>query len=309
MKTLEKQDIEALPLIGQGASGQVYRYGEDKVLKLYRDSWTEAMVSSAFSISKSVSSGGVVTAVPWEMVRCGGRYGIVYDRLTGDPLPVHIGGDIEARYTAGERMGGMLAAVHALKPDPEVFPSLREMFSGILGTISEYFTEEQIGCFLDFVDRIPGGPRVLHGDFHENNIMVCGGEFYLIDLDSMCIGSPIFDLMQSYCTYRTPLPEEYRRYMNLTDEALDEFLLRFLGSYFNARRSDGDGAEGGVSRETLLRYDEVFTKASDFMRFFAPLYMKGQPEEQLRDYVKSNIRRIFGLMGELENDFGEIEIL
>ena len=308
MTILEKKNIETLALIGQGASGLVYRYDDWKVLKLYRDFWTEAMVSSAFNISGSVWSGGVVTARPWEMVKCGSQYGIIFDLLVGDPLPVYIGGDIEKRYVSGERMGRMLADVHALKPDPSVFPPLRMMFSGVLGAISEYFTEEQISCFLDFADSIPGGHCVLHGDFHENNIIVCGDEFYLIDLDSMCIGSPIFDLMQSYCTYRTPLPEEYRRYMNLTDEALDEFLLRFLGGYFNTQRGTG-GNSAAVSRDTLVHYDKVLTKASAFMRFFAPLYMKKQSEEQLREYVSSNIGPIFRLMDELEKDFGEIWVL
>ena len=306
MKILKKQDVDNLPLVGQGASGQVFRYGEGTVLKLYRDTWTEPMVSSAYAVSKGVSAGGVTTARPWEMVKCGSQYGIIFDCLEGSSLPVYIGDDIEKRYTAGERMGQMLSNVHMLNADSDIFPPLHEMFSGILERISDYFTEEHITCFLDFIDSLPGERCVLHGDFHENNILVCGDEFYLIDLDSMCIGSPVFDLMQSYCTYRTPIPEEYRKYMNLTDESLNEFLLKFLCSYFNGRFGTEYNPADAADRAALVRYDELFTKASAFLRFFAPLYMNTQPKEQLQEYVSSNIGTIFGLMDELKKDFAEL---
>ena len=308
MKIFNTQDMEALPVIGQGASGVVFGYEEGTVLKLYRDTWTEAMVSSAYTVSDCVCAGGVTTAAPRELVKCGSRYGIIFDRLDGKALPVHIGADIEKRYASGERMGRMLAAVHGLKADSGVFPSLHTMFSGILERISGYFTEEQIRRFFDFLDSLPGGCCVLHGDFHENNILVCGDEFYLIDLDSMCIGSPVFDLMQTYCTYRTPMPEEYRRYMNLTDEALNEFLLKFLGSYFSARCGAVYDPSDAADRAVLIHYDELFTGASAFMRFFAPLYMNAQPAEQLREYVSSTIGPLFDLMGKLEKEFVETEL-
>ena len=295
MISIEKKEIEALELIGQGASGSVYRYDEGRVLKLYKKAWSKEMVSSAFNIAQSVHLGGVTTAKPYEQVISAGQHGIIFELLEGESLVKYIGGDIDKRYEAAEKMGSLLKSVHALAADTGVFPPLKSMFGGILGTVSEFFKADQINDFVSFVHNIPGSGCVLHGDFHENNIMVCNDKFYLIDLDGMCTGSPIFDLMQTYCTYRTPIPKEYRQYMNLTDEALDEFLLRFLGAYFKS-----------ADRDKLMHYDRIFTKASSFMRFFAPLYMRGESDDELRRYVDLNIDSIYALMDEIKGDFKEI---
>ena len=296
MISIDKKEVEALEIIGQGASGSVYRYDEGRVLKLYKKAWSKQMVLSALDIAKSVYSGGVTTAKPYEPVTSAGQYGIIFEMLAGESLVKYIGGDIDKRYKAAEQMGSLLKSVHALKTDKGVFPPLESMFGGILGTVCEFFEDDEVSDFVSFVHNIPGSCCVLHGDFHENNIMVCGDKFYLIDLDGMCMGSPIFDLMQTYCTYRTPIPEEYRRYMNLTDEALDEFLLRFLGAYFESE-----------DKKLLAHYDRIFTKASSFMRFFAPLYMRKESDDELRRYVELNIDSIYALMDEIKGDFKEIK--
>lgn len=295
MIEIDKSKIDSMKLLGKGASGVVYQYEEDKILKLFHPKWKKEKVEEAYRISKAVSESDVPTAKIYDFVKCDEQYGYIAKRLTGEPLPVYIGADIAKRYDAAKNMGKILKMVHSIELDETVFPPVKDMFSGVIEICSKYFTEEQFDLFVSFVDELPGKECVLHGDFHENNLMMSDDEYNLIDLDGMSIGSPIFDFMQSYCTYRTPMPKEWRDMIGLTDEVIDEFLYIFLENYFEIK-----------DRKVLKRYDDCFTKISAFMRFFAPLFMQTDTEENLQKYVDDNINGIFNLMEEAKEELKNI---
>lgn len=295
MIEIDKSKIDSMKLLGKGASGVVYQYEEDKILKLFHPKWKKEKVEEAYRISKAVSESDVPTAKIYDFVKCDEQYGYIAKRLTGEPLPVYIGADIAKRYDAAKNMGKILKMVHLIELDETVFPPVKDMFSGVIEICSKYFTEEQFDLFVSFVDELPGKKCVLHGDFHENNLMMSDDEYNLIDLDGMSIGSPIFDFMQSYCTYRTPMPKEWRDMIGLTDEVIDEFLYIFLENYFEIK-----------DRKVLKRYDDCFTKISAFMRFFAPLFMQTDTEENLQKYVDDNINGIFNLMEEAKEELKNI---
>jgi thiamine kinase-like enzyme len=48
------------------------------------------------------------------------------------------------------------------------------------------------------IEAVPKQNTLLHGDYHTNNIMIQNGEPLLIDLDTLCMGHPIFELGSMY---------------------------------------------------------------------------------------------------------------
>ena len=42
---------------------------------------------------------------------------------------------------------------------------------------------------------------MIHGDYHTKNIVLAGDEVLVIDMDTLSVGHPIFDLMQMYNSY------------------------------------------------------------------------------------------------------------
>ena len=48
------------------------------------------------------------------------------------------------------------------------------------------------------IEALPKQNTLLHGDYHTNNIMIQNGEPILIDLDTLCVGHPIFELGSMY---------------------------------------------------------------------------------------------------------------
>ena len=44
------------------------------------------------------------------------------------------------------------------------------------------------------IEAVPKRNTLMHGDYHTNNIMVQNGEPLLIDMDTLCMGHPVFEL-------------------------------------------------------------------------------------------------------------------
>ena len=43
------------------------------------------------------------------------------------------------------------------------------------------------------IEAVPKQNTLMHGDYHTNNIMVQNGEPLLIDMDTLCMGHPVFE--------------------------------------------------------------------------------------------------------------------
>ena len=66
------------------------------------------------------------------------------------------------------------------------------------GKVADYIPEAQGKKLCALVEAIPKQNTMMHGDYHTNNIMVQNGEPILIDLDTLCVGHPIFELGSMY---------------------------------------------------------------------------------------------------------------
>ena len=51
---------------------------------------------------------------------------------------------------------------------------------------------------ITLIESVPKRNTLMHGDYHTNNIMVQNGEPLLIDMDTLCMGHPVFELGSMY---------------------------------------------------------------------------------------------------------------
>ena len=51
------------------------------------------------------------------------------------------------------------------------------------------------------VAAAPDRDTLLHGDCHTNNVMLQGEEALIIDLDTLCVGHPLFELASMHMAY------------------------------------------------------------------------------------------------------------
>ena len=64
--------------------------------------------------------------------------------------------------------------------------------------VSAHIPEEQGKKLRALIEAVPKRNTLMHGDYHTNNIMVQNGEPLLIDMDTLCMGHPVFELGSMY---------------------------------------------------------------------------------------------------------------
>ena len=286
---------DGLKPIGMGVSGEIFLFDEDKVLKVFRESYALPQVERAFKIAEYVYGCGIPVPKTYEIVSCGGRYGIISEFINAPSLQIAIYNGEADRTDAGKKMGSLLKQIHSLKR-AEFIPTQKEMAAEIYDRIGGLMSDDAKKKCLDFLDSFPGKDHVLHGDFHENNIMYRNGEFVLIDLDSLCIGSPLFEFQQTFTVYRADIPEDWKEKVHYSDKEAEDFLDAFLESYF-----------GTSDRRVTDEYKRIFSSICRVNMFAAKL-LQSPPEmfDETKAFAEKEFPQIERLIAEIPAEFSKL---
>ncbi len=88
----------------------------------------------------------------------------------------------------------LLKSIHETQVKDGEVPDMRETAIAWAEFASSYLPENQAKKLCALIEAIPKQNTLLHGDYHTNNIMVQNGEPMLIDMDTLCMGHPVFEL-------------------------------------------------------------------------------------------------------------------
>jgi hypothetical protein len=270
MNTIE---TDGLQLIGHGVSGDVFAIDDQRVVKVFHEPFTFQQVSRAYEDARFIGECGIPTAGAYEMIQSGERFGIVYEYLREPTLLSCIAKGEIKREDAAVKMGKMLKRLHGL-PLREGIQTLGDMAGGILERCGAFLSPERRKELLGLIDRFPGC-SVLHGDFHENNILVRGDEYLLIDLDSVCTGSPLFEMEHLFCIYKTGIPKGLK--LSVSDG--ERFLMILLANYFDTDDS-----------KLLAEYNEIFTDVSAFSVFFSDIL---RTPKGMEDATRNTVEEVY----------------
>ena len=78
---------------------------------------------------------------------------------------------------------------------------MKKQALGWAETCRNYMSSDICNRLISLVEEISDCHTLLHADFHINNILVCGDELMLIDMDTLCSGDPIFEMSSLYNSY------------------------------------------------------------------------------------------------------------
>ena len=124
--------------------------------------------------------------------------------------------------------------VHAAEASPGELPSARERYLEHLESIRTYLGETRFQRLKMLFEAIREENGIVHGDIQMKNVMMVEGEPMLIDMDTLCIGNPVFDFAGLYATYRMFCEDEpgnSMRFLGITDE-MAEFIWDHIMSYY-----------------------------------------------------------------------------
>ena len=201
-KPLKTISLEGCESIGRGAHGEVFRIAPDTAVKVYYPDITMDRIERELNYAKKAFVKGVPTAISFDIVRVGDRYGAVFELLDGESVRDYIHDDDEKTKEFIDKSIALIKKVHSIRMEPGDLPSMKENTLIWLSDIKEDMEPDIYKKVYEYVSGIPDSLNLLHGDVNPGNFLMTGGELMLIDMDTLCTGDPIFELATLYVTYK-----------------------------------------------------------------------------------------------------------
>ena len=197
-KAYRRMSVEGCEFLAKGANGAVYRYDDETIIKTYysKDALPEILQERESARKAFVL--GINTAIPYGIVRVGEGYGTVTELLNAVNVTKLVCDDPVNIEKPVEYYVNLLKSIHAVEAEEGDFPDMRKTALDWARFVRAYLPEEQGKKLCALIEAVPRQNTLLHGDYHTNNIMIQNGEPLLIDLDTLCMGHPIFELGSMY---------------------------------------------------------------------------------------------------------------
>ena len=193
-KAFPRMSVEGCEFIAKGANGAVYRYDAETILKTYfaKDALPE--IRQERENARKAFVLGINTAIPYGIVRVGDGYGTVTELLNAENITQMIRRDPEHLEQPVKYYVDLLKSIHTIEADPGEVPDMKQTALAWADFVANHIPEDQGKKLRSLVEAVPQRNTLLHGDYHTNNVMVQKGEPLLIDMDTLCMGHPVFEL-------------------------------------------------------------------------------------------------------------------
>ena len=193
-KAYRRMSTQGCEFIAKGANGAVYRYDDETILKTYfaKDALPE--IKQERENARKAFVLGINTAIPYGIVRVDDGYGTVTELLNATSVTKLIRANPEDMTQAAKYYVDMLKSIHAITVEDGEVPDMKETALAWADFVAPHLPEAQAKKLRALIEAVPKQNTLMHGDYHTNNIMVQNGEPLLIDMDTLCMGHPVFEL-------------------------------------------------------------------------------------------------------------------
>ncbi|WP_171056297.1 phosphotransferase family protein [Paenibacillus sinopodophylli] len=192
-------------LIGKGMTAEVYAWGQDQVLKRYYDWVQKEWIKHEWCLAKAVNDAGAPSPRPIEMIEVDGMLGLLYERIAGTSMLSLMQASPQKAVGFSEEMAQLHIEVHRcsgaglLRQKDVLVQAISESATILLGNMERVCT---------YLDALPEGGQLCHGDFHPDNIMLTDTSSVVIDWNTATNGQPSCDVARTSLMLRSPFVSE-----------------------------------------------------------------------------------------------------
>jgi thiamine kinase-like enzyme len=146
----------------------------------------------------------------------------------------------------------MLKSIHEIEAEEGSVPDMKETALEWADFVAAHIPEEQGKKLRALIEAVPKQNTMMHGDYHTNNIMVQNGEPILIDMDTLCMGHPIFEIgsmFNAFVGYSELDHQNMMDFFGYSFETAGRFLNMSLKSYLG---TDDDAICQSVAEKAMV---------------------------------------------------------
>ena len=265
--------LEGCEVIGEGANGTVYRIDGDNVVKVYNDPEALEEIENEREVARLALILGVPTAIPYDVVRVGDSYGSVFELLDARSFSKILAEHPEKMDWCVQEYVDLLRRIHRIIVPKGKLPDMRKTAISWAKFTSDYLPEEAGRKLRHLIMDVPQDNHMIHGDYHTKNIQLIGDEVLLIDMDTLAVGHPVFELGSMYNAfvgfgdYDT---EQTKRFMGIEREDAFAFWRKSLAAYL------------GTDDEEIIKSVEDKARIVGYTRLIRRSIRRGGLEDSFR---------------------------
>ena len=193
-KAYQRMSVDGCEFIAKGANGAVYRYNDETIIKTYYAKDALPEIKQERENARRAFVLGINTAIPYGIVRVGDGYGTITELLNAVSVTKLIRNNPDDLTEAVKYYVDMLKSIHAIEVEDGEVLDMKETALDWADFVAKHIPEDQGKKLRALIEALPKRNTLMHGDYHTNNIMVQNGEPLLIDMDTLCMGHPVFEL-------------------------------------------------------------------------------------------------------------------
>lgn len=194
--------MKSLTLIGKGMTAEVYKWDHDKVLKLFYKKYGNERAQYEANIGRAVHQAGVPSPAVYEVIDVDDRKGIVFQRIFGKSLLKHLMAKPWKLFYYARQLARLQYKIHQYSTDE--LPSQKERLSIAIEKSSQRLGDRK-KRIMEYMDSLPCGTCICHGDIHFNNVIVSGNKLVAVDWNSAYTGNPLGDVARTCLMLKSPV--------------------------------------------------------------------------------------------------------
>ncbi len=271
-KAYRTVSIEGCDVIGRGANGTLYRIDNDNVVKVYNNEDALAEIQNEREMAKIALVLGIPTAISYDVVKVGNHYGSVFELLNASSFADILIHHPEKMDWCVQEYTKMLNRIHSTVVPKGKLPDMKKTVLGWIDFMADYLPEEAHEKLLRLVREVPHDDHMLHADYHIKNLELQNDEVLLIDMDTLSVGHPIFELCSmynAYIGYSEYDHENVKEFLGIDFETASLFWRKVLACYL------------GTDDEEKLNEVEDKAKVIGYVRMIRRLIRRNGLEDEL----------------------------
>jgi uncharacterized protein (TIGR02172 family) len=224
-------------VVGTGNTASVYDWEEGKVIKFFNLGYPDEAIEKEYHNANEIRDMSFLKPKAYEIIAYEESKGIIYDKVEGESLI-----DWVLKTKDLQECSLQMANLHKAIGQNKIsnVPNYKDFLKHHIQ--NAFLTVDEQKELLQMIDKFPNGNSLCHGDFHPGNILISGGNAYVIDFMNICSGDFLYDIARTvFLIEFTPVPSDvkdrdmmlyfkktlselYLRQMNITRDLIQDYL-------------------------------------------------------------------------------------
>ncbi|MTI69198.1 MAG: aminoglycoside phosphotransferase family protein [Firmicutes bacterium] len=262
-------------LIAIGRTAKVYKWEDEKVIKLFNKDIKKESIEKEYKITKKLYENNITNVKVFDLIEYENKTGIIFKNLKAKPMTK----EILYKPWKLKKLAFKLAETHnsILKYVDIKLPRTKEILKGEILN-SNYLPSSIKDKIIKHLEDLQIGNRICHGDFHPENILISNKEFIVIDWMTASMGNPLADVARTSLILKYGKLPDNNFFKNINLEIIRNILYKnYINHYMNISRVNLDEIK---EWEIVLAATRLSENISE------------KEKELLNDYIRKNIEFI-----------------